>query len=95
MPGQGADILVTADVRDFEAEAITINGIRMNLDMVIDDEQFSEQISQLTNAIKELDSGAGELLKGVKDFSNGMNNYIEGLKAFKDGLSELGSVLTS
>ena len=90
LPGQGADISVTADVRDFEAEAITINGIRMNLDMVIDDEEFSNQISRLTNAIKELDDGAGEMLKGVSDLSSGMNKYVEGLKAFKNGMSELG-----
>lgn len=91
LPGQGADISVTADVKDFEAEAITINGIRMNLDMVIDDGEFSAQISRLVNAIKQLDSGAGELLNGVNELSVGMNGYTEGLKAFRDGLSELGS----
>lgn len=89
-PGQGADISVTADVKDFEAEAITINGIKMNLDMTIDDEEFSGQISQLTSAIKELDNGAAELLKGVSELSGGMKKYIEGLKAFKNGLSGLG-----
>lgn len=91
LPGQGADILVTADVKDFEAEAITINGIRMNLDMVIDDEEFSNQISQLTNAIRELDSGSEDLLKGVNKLSDGMNKYVEGLEAFRSGMSKLGS----
>lgn len=90
LPGQGANILVAADVKDFEADAITISGIRMNLDMVIDEEEFSDQISQLTNAIKGLDGGAEELLKGVSALSDGMDKYVEGLKAFKNGLSELG-----
>lgn len=91
LPGQGANISVTADVRDFEADAITINGIRMNLGMVIDEEEFSDQISRLINAIKELDGGAEGLLKGVTALSDGMDEYVEGLKAFKNGLSELGS----
>lgn len=91
LPGQGADILVTADVKDFEADAITINGIRMNLDMVINEEEFSDQISQLINAIKGLDGGAEELLKGVSALSDGMDEYVKGLRAFRNGLSELGS----
>lgn len=91
LPGQGANILVAADVRDFETEAITINGIRMNLDMIIDEGEFSDKISQLIGAIKELDNGAGGLLEGVGELSAGMNKYVEGLKAFKNGLSELGA----
>lgn len=89
LPGKGANISVTADVHDFEMEAITINGIKLVLDMNINYDELSREISQLADAIKQLDDGAGDLLDGMDQLSGGMKKYIEGLKAFKNGLSEL------
>ncbi len=91
LPGQGADYTVTSDVHDFEMDAITINGIKLNLGMTIDDKTFTGKIDELTDAIKALDEGAGELLTGVSRLSDGMKQYNAGLKAFAAGLSELES----
>ncbi len=88
LPGNGADIVVTADVHDFEMEPITINGIKLALDIDIDSNVFTEQISELANAIKGLDDGSSELLDGINWFSDGMQKYINGMKAFKDGLEQ-------
>ncbi len=89
LPGTGIDIVVTADVRDFEMEAITINGIKLSLGIAVDSDEFTEQISDLTTAIKGLDDGAAELLDGLNQVSGGMQKYVDGLKAFKDGLGKL------
>lgn len=89
LPGNGIDIAVTANVHDFEMEPITINGIRLSLDINIDSSEFTGQISELIDAIKELDDGASELLKGVSQLSTGIEKYIDGMKSFKDGLGQL------
>lgn len=89
LPGKGADIEVTADVRDFEMDAVTINGIKLTFGIDADSEMFSDQITQLTDAIKELDSGAGELLEALDQLSEGMQKYAEGLKAFNSGVEQL------
>lgn len=89
LPGMGADIVVTAKVHDFEMDPISINGIRLTLNMNIDISEFKNQIAQITNAIKELDVGAEELLDGVNQLSNGMQIYINGLNTFKNGLVQL------
>jgi len=89
LPGSGADISLTADVHDFEMEAITINGIKMSFDISIDTDEFTGQISELTDAINELDSGAGSLLGGAEQLAEGMQKYTDGLKAFKEGLDQL------
>lgn len=91
LPGSGTNITVTADVRDFEMDAITINGIKLSLSIPVDSGEFTGQISKLADAIKGLDDGAAELLGGINQLSNGMNKYIDGIKAFKDGLSQLSS----
>lgn len=89
LPGKGIDIAVTADVHDFEMEPITINGIRLSLGITVDTDEFTEQISELSDAVKGLDGGAGELLTGLNELSGGMQKYIDGMKAYKDGLGQL------
>lgn len=92
LPGKGADISVTADVQDFEMDAISLNGIRMMFGMSLEDlngQDLSGQLSQLAAAIRELDNGAGDLLAGADQLADGINQYLEGLKAYKDGLAAL------
>ncbi|OJU14730.1 MAG: hypothetical protein BGN88_10330 [Clostridiales bacterium 43-6] len=91
LPGNEADITVTANVKDFEMEAITINGIKLSMNMSIDNAGMQDQVNQLVDAIKQLDTGAGDLSGGAARLSDGMKQYIAGLKAFSDGLSKLNS----
>ncbi|MCR3921540.1 MAG: hypothetical protein NUK65_03360 [Firmicutes bacterium] len=89
LPGNGTDIMVTADVHDFEMEAITINGIKLSLGIEVNSDEFTGQLFELAEAIKKLDNGAAELLSGLNQLSSGMQKYIDGQKAFKDGLGQL------
>ena len=58
--GNDIDITVTANVHDFEMDAITVNGIKLSLGITVDSKEFTGQISELTDAIKGLDDGAAE-----------------------------------
>lgn len=89
LPGFDADIAVMATVKDFEMDAIQINGIRLNMGMDVDTDDFKTQISELVNAIKELDDGATGLLDGASQLADGMQNYVNGLNAFKNGITFL------
>lgn len=89
LPGNGIDFTVTADVRDFEMAPISINGIKLALGITVDSNEFTGQISELSDAIKGLDDGASELLDGLSKLSAGMQKYTDGMKAFKDGLGQL------
>jgi putative membrane protein len=89
LPGTEADILITADVRDFEMDAVTFNGIRMSMNLDLDHSAFSQQLTDLSDAIAQLDDGAGELRDGAVRLSEGLTDYVSGLKAFAAGLSEL------
>lgn len=91
LPGSPFEGTVTADVKDFEMEAISINGIRLAFAINIDSAQFLEQFSELMKGIEELDDGAGELLEGLKELSEGIDAYTDGLNAFRDGTGQLAS----
>lgn len=89
LPGKGIDAAVTADVHDFEMDAISINGIKLILGINVDSNEFTGQISELTHAIKGLDDGSADLLDGLDHLASGMQKYTDGMKAFNNGLGQL------
>lgn len=106
LPGQEADITITADVTDFEMGGISINGIPLNLNIEVDDAKLIDRVTELLDAIEQLDDGANELKSGVadlqegvkndlqagvNDLQNGVQNLYAGTKSLKDGGSSLQS----
>lgn len=70
LPGKGADIEITAEVSEFEMDGIAINGIPLNLNIEVDDEELMEQVTERQDAISQLDDGAAELQDGVSDLKD-------------------------
>lgn len=89
LPNKGADITITAQVKDLEMDAITINGVRLNLDIQIDDTELTEKIKELMNGVDKLDNGANDLQSGVSKLKDGSNTLSSGAKALKEGSSDL------
>lgn len=89
LPGNPFESTITADVKDFEMEAISINAIRLAFDINIDSGQFTDQFTELIKGIEELDDGAGDLLDGLNELSAGIDDYVDGLNAFKKGIGQL------
>lgn len=61
LPVKGLDAEVTAEVRDFEMDAIAINGIKLDLDIEVDDKELMEKVTEIMNAARDLDDGAASL----------------------------------
>lgn len=93
MPGREEKLSVNADINDFNMEPISINGIRMilNMDDNIDIEEFTNSLSELESAILKIDQGALELLEGINDLKQGFSNYNNAMFQFKEGMSEIKS----
>ncbi len=91
LPTKGVDFTVTADVHDFEMDAISINGIKLALGISVDDAGFTSQINNLIEAITQLDDGAAELLDGANKLLDGVTKYQASLKEFNDGMKNLSS----
>lgn len=92
LPGNGADIEITADVTDFEMDAVSINGIPLNLSIEIDDEELMDRLTELLEAIEALDDGAGELYDGVSELQDKAGTDLQdGAAELKDGAAELQS----
>lgn len=88
LPGQNTSFELTADVIDFEMPAITIAGVRLDMDFDMDDVDLSD-IRELTDGIAELDDGVVELADGVIELRDGTIELRDGTVELFDGTEEL------
>jgi len=98
LPGKGLEASITADVTDFEMDAVTINGIKLNLNIEIDDAELMEKVSEIMDATKKLNDGAeklndgtSDLFAGGSDLLGGMNSLYAGTESLNNGVITLSS----
>lgn len=104
-PGSGVYATVTAKVKDFEMDAVSINCVKMNFN--IDPNDFGaalleDGISELTDAVGQLDTGAGavgdggeQLAAAAKKLRDGSKKLGGGTARLKNGLEQLNNGVSS
>ncbi len=85
LAGSEKDITVTADVLDFEMDAISFQGLPMNLD--VDKEVFS--LDDLYDKAGEISDAADEFSDGAQDLEGGVNSLQEGVEGLQSGAESL------
>lgn len=93
LPGKGADISIQANVEDFEMEAISINGIHLNLgiDFDIEDADLMDKVEELLSGVEQLDQGTHDLKNGALRLKEGSTELDSGAKKLSDGTIDLDS----
>ena len=91
LPGYGLEAEITAEVTDFEMDAISINGVLLGLDIDIDDEELQEKIDEVMDAVSQINDGAGEVSDGSDELVSGASSVNSGASALAEGASELNS----
>lgn len=87
LPGRAANLKLSADVENFEMPAVTIGGVRLNMDFSIKNYDLSE-LNELTDGSAQLDDGVKELLDGIFDMKTGTSDLYNGSKELRDGMGE-------
>lgn len=95
LPGKGLETSIYAEVRDFEMEAAAINGVKLNLNMEIEEEELTEKVEELMNATKKLDNATKKLSNGTDDLKRGSNSLDEGIYSMEKGVGELDDGITT
>lgn len=92
MPGKDGSFSLTAQVKDFEMEGISIAAIpfSMALDMP-DSSALVSQFDELIAGTEKLKSGANDLETGASALSGGVQKLDEGTSQLQDGAGELSS----
>lgn len=89
LPGKDLDTFITSDVTDFEMDAAQINGVKLDLDIDVDDEELMDKVNEIMDAAKEINKGAGKVSTGSSKLVNGGSNLTDGTKSLDDGINSL------
>src|SRR5690625_1956088 len=90
MPGEEEELVVSANVEDFEVEPIQISAIPANI--AIDDPEFDnmkDDIQSLTDAIREIDKSIDEMKDGISELKDGAKELNEGSGEYLSGIQQL------
>lgn len=72
LPGTEKTLSLSAKVTDFEMDSISFNGIKLNMDVDIDEKELTDKFADLEKAIAAIDTGASQLSQGASDLNEGM-----------------------
>ena len=103
LPGKGIDTYITADVEDFEMDAVSINGVKLNLNIDVDYTKIDKKADDATDAVSKLDDGTGKVKDGAKkiddaseepkekvaELDEGTGKINDGAGEFLDGLTQI------
>ncbi|UGB28898.1 YhgE/Pip domain-containing protein [Metabacillus sp. B2-18] len=92
MPEKEEELVVEADVVDFELEGIDITGIPSSMPIDAPDiDDMTGDLSQLTKAINKINNGVGDLQNGLAQINDGAKKLGEGSLKYKDGMTSISS----
>lgn len=102
LPGNGIDTSIKTDVTDFEMDAVTINGVRLNINFEVDDAELMDKVDEIISAIGSIDSGAtevrdgtGKLYDATGTLTNKVGELNSGVGALASGAGDLSSGLSN
>lgn len=95
LPGKGLDAQISADITDFEMDAVSINGVKLDLDIDIDDEELMDKVREITDAAKSINDGTIELSDGTGELKGAGNSLVDGAESLDTGVNDLDNGINS
>lgn len=99
LPGTEKTLQVETEVKDFEMESISFNGIQLNMDVDVDSSEMTKKFGQLSAAVKAIDhgakamdKGAGELKSGAKKLKKGSDDLENNVKTISKQVKQAGKL---
>ena len=89
---QEKDLTIQTDVKNFQMDPITINGVPMSFDIDLDQMDTSaltEKTGELEDGVKALNEGAQKTDDGADTMKNGLNLYQQGIDTLYAGADTL------
>lgn len=95
LPGKGLDADIAADITDFEMDAAAINGIKLNLNVDVDDSELTYKVEEIQDATKKLNDGAATLSDGSGKLTEGGSSLVSGADTLNSGAATLNQGISS
>lgn len=89
LPSRGISTSVYADVTDFEMDDVTINGVRLNMNVEVDDTELMDKVDEIISAIGSIDDGASEVNEGTGKLYDAAGTLKSKVAEFNTGVGTL------
>lgn len=89
LPGKGIDTVISADVKDFEMSSVSINAVRLNLNVDIDESELTDKVDEIVTAVNKLDDGASSLKEGTSSLSTATSTLNDKVQQLNNGVGTL------
>lgn len=89
LPGKGIDTVIRADVTDFEMDSVAINGVRLNMNIEIDDAALTEKVDEIISAVGSINYAASELRDGTGRLNDAAGTLNDKVGELNSGVCEL------
>ncbi len=89
LPNKGKDITIETDVVDFEYDGISINGVKLNLNIEVDSSELDDKVNEITDAVSKLDDVTSDLKDGTKKLYDGALSLYDGANQVSSGANTL------
>lgn len=88
LPGKDTQMRMSADVKEFEMEAVSIAAVPFSMAFEMPDtDEMADGLTQLTDAIRQLDEGVGELQSGMDLLVDNAGTLKDGSGMFAEGIN--------
>ena len=97
-PGKTGDYTITANVKDFEFDGITVVCVPLSIALDVDDSEFNsatDDLKKLKEAIENLNAGASELEVGSNNVSAGLDALSSMSNTLTGAANSFGNALSS
>lgn len=92
LPGNDAEFVIEADIKDFTMSGFSIAAVPYSMDIDMDSintDDFTGQISELTEAVEKLNEGTSSLKDGMEELCGGNSGLLSGSDQIQNGLNVL------
>ncbi len=89
LPNKELDTTITFDAKKFEMDPININGIKLNLDIDLSENELIGKVNQLVDATKKLNNGSSQLNSKSNELKKGSNSLNSGIASLNKGAYDL------
>lgn len=90
LPETGRSIKIRTQVRNFEMDPISFNGVKLNMDVKVDSSELEKNFNDLSKTIAAIDAGAKKLSAGTGTFSRGAEQLSHSTDQLNETVKELG-----
>lgn len=95
LPGRGIDTTIKANAIKFQMEEVAISGVKLDLNVDIDDKELLSKANESMNVTKRLNEDVNQVYNGTGKYGSRTSSINAGVSTLGSGISDLDNGIVS